>query len=202
VRASLLQLLLPLRCPGCGASAEPVCERCAAGLRAPPPAAPPKGVDAWFAPFAYDGVARELVARIKYRGAHAVTAWLAAQMAPSVPDRGRGCITVTWAPTTPARRRERGFDHAELLARAVGRVAGLPVRRMLTRAPGPPQTGLAAAARRVGPRFTSRANVATNVVLVDDVATTGATLSAAATALRQRGTDRIVAVTAARTPPR
>lgn len=194
----LLAALLPLACPGCGAAAEPICPRCASELRPAPSAAAPRGVDEWFAAFAYEGVARELVARVKYRGAHAVVGWLAAAMAPLVPPPLPD--VVTWAPTTPARRRERGFDHAELLARAVGRVAHRRPRRLLSRAPGPPQTGQPVAARRVGPAFASRGRVPAVVLLVDDIATTGATIAAAAAALRDGGAERIVALTAARTP--
>jgi predicted amidophosphoribosyltransferase len=108
---------------------------------------------------------------------------------------------VTWVPTTPARRRTRGFDHGELLARAIGRRARLPVRRTLGRAPGPPQTELAAAARRTGPAlFVLARRVPARVLLVDDVATTGATVAAAARALRGAGSETITVVTAARTP--
>ena len=98
-------------------------------------------------------------------------------------------------------RRARGFDPAELLARARRRVVSAARRAaLLTRAPGPPQTGLPAAARRVGPRFTSSRAAPRSVLLVDDIATTGATLTAAASALRAGGAARVVALTAARTP--
>src|SRR5258706_109446 len=72
--------------------------------------------------------------------------------------------------------------------------------RFLDRQPGPPQTGLAAAARLVGPRFVARREVPTRVLLVDDIATTGATLTAAAAALRAAGAQNVLAITAARTP--
>jgi predicted amidophosphoribosyltransferase len=200
VRTTLLQTLLPLTCPGCGAPGEPTCARCAEALSPAPSASPPASVDAWYAAYAYEGVARELVARVKYRGAHAATAFLAESMAPLVsPPLPH---VVTWAPTTPARRRERGFDHAELLARAVASLVHRPVRRLLTRVPGPAQTGLPAAARRRGPVFAARGRIPASVLLLDDVATTGATLSAAAVALRARGASTVVALTAARTPGR
>jgi predicted amidophosphoribosyltransferase len=196
----LLELLLPLVCPGCGAPGEPVCNRCAASMREAPSTAPPLGVDAWVAPFAYEGVARELVARVKYRGAHAATGWLAARMValvgPPLPP------VVTWAPTTTCRRRDRGFDHAELLARRVGALVHRPTRGLLVRHPGAPQTGRPATERRVGPGFTTRGRVPSSVLVVDDVATTGATAAAAAASLRARGASRVVVLTAARTPGR
>jgi predicted amidophosphoribosyltransferase len=202
--ARFVESAFPTFCPGCGERASPVCPRCARGLRAAAPAAPPPGIDEWLAPFSYEGVARELVARMKYRQARATVPWLAAHMARLVVDavpRGRLQV-VTFAPTTPARRRERGVDHADLLGRAVAAGLRLPFRRLLRRLPGPPQTGRAAGERRAGPRFTARvALTGAAVLLVDDVATTGATVAAAAAALGAAGAAAIVVVTAARTPP-
>jgi predicted amidophosphoribosyltransferase len=145
-------------------------------------------------------VARELVARAKYRNVRAVVPWLAAHMVDAATARGLVADAVTWAPTTRVRVRSRGFDPAELLARAVAGGVGSRCSALLRRLPGPPQTGLAAAARRSGPRFQARRRVPRSVLLVDDVATTGATLSAAAMALREGGADRVVALVAARTP--
>lgn len=200
---ALVEAVFPAWCPGCGRPAEPVCEACARELRPPPTVPPPPGVDRWFAPFAYDGVARELVARVKYRRARATVPWLAARMAALlVAARGNVRIgIVTWAPTTTARRAARGFDHAELLAQAVARELRLPVRATLQRRAGPPQTGQPAARRRAGPGFdTRRVTLASRVLLVDDVATTGATVAAAADALRRAGAASVIVLTAARTP--
>jgi competence protein ComFC len=160
-------------------------------------------VDRWLALFAYDGVARDLIARIKYRRTRATVPWLAERMAALVTLAGEDVRLdlVTWAPTTASRRHDRGFDHAEVLARAIAGALRLRAGPTLWRRPGPPQTGRPAAVRRAGPRFDARrAGLPRGVLLVDDVATTGATLTAAADALRSRGAARVVAVTAARTP--
>jgi len=203
VLSDLLSVVFPMVCPGCGRRGDPVCARCTGSLAAAPDAPAPPAVDAWTAPFAYEGVVREVVARVKYRGAHGAVTWLARAMATAVDARLRGARVevVTWAPTTVARRRARGFDHAELLARSVARALDVPTRSLLRREPGPPQTGLAAGARRRGPAFTATRGVPGTVLLVDDVATTGATVSAAAAALRGAGARRVFAVTASRTPP-
>ncbi|MSO79745.1 MAG: ComF family protein [Acidimicrobiia bacterium] len=196
--ARIVSSVFPLECPGCGRPGDPVCTDCLTRIVPAAIAPPPDGIDAWWAAFSYEGIAREVVARVKYRGAHAVTAWLAGAMvthlAPPVPS------VVTWVPTTPDRRRERGFDHAELLARQVGRRIARPTRRLLSRGPGLPQTGQAAAARRLGPTIAPRTIAPATVLLIDDVTTTGASLHAAAVALQSAGAVRIVALTAARTP--
>jgi predicted amidophosphoribosyltransferase len=200
---ALVEAAFPASCPGCGRAAEPVCVDCARTLRAPPVSPPPAGVDRWLAPFAYEGVARELVARVKYWRTRATVPWLATHMARLVVAAGADIDVgvATWAPTTTRRRHARGFDHAEILARAIARELGLRARPTLRRRPGPPQTGRPAVARRAGPQFDARHGVVpARVLLIDDVATTGATIAAAADALRRAGASSVVAVTAARTP--
>ena len=191
-------MLLPVTCAGCGTRGAPVCRTCTAALRPAPALPPPPGVDACFAVLAYDGPARDVVARLKYRNHRTALAGLAAAMAASVttaPD------VVTWAPTTTARRRDRGFDHAELLARAVARHLRRPCRSLLERGTGPPQTGRPLAERLGGPRLVPRRPVSGRVLLVDDVVTSGATATAAALALRAAGAGTVDVVAAARTPP-
>lgn len=109
--------------------------------------------------------------------------------------------TITWAPTTSRRVAARGFDHAALLASGVARRVGLGAGALLRRAPGPAQTGQAASARRLGPAFEARRLLpGASVLVVDDVITTGATLRAAARALRSAGCRDVLGLAAARTP--
>ena len=160
---------------------------------------PPPGLDGCGALLAYEGVGREVVARLKYRNARATVPWLAEGMAALA--AGRVTDVVTWVPTTGARRRARGFDQGEILARAVARRLVLPCRPLLRRLSGPPQTGASRAARLTGPRLVLRrgASVAgRRVLLVDDVVTTGGTLVAAARVLRAAGAAQVTAVAAAR----
>jgi predicted amidophosphoribosyltransferase len=200
VLRALTDVVFPAACAGCGASGAVVCDACADGIVAAPGMATPAGLDALWVGFGYEGVVREVVARLKYRNARAAVDWLAAAMAHALPP-GRQHDVVTWAPTTREHRRSRGFDHAELLARAVANRLRAPARPLLTRAPGGPQTGRDRDARRRGPRFTARRDLSRrHVLLVDDVVTTGATLTAAAAALRRAGAPKVDGLAAARTP--
>jgi len=151
--------------------------------------------------FVYDDGVRRLLLALKYRNRRDALAYLAAEIAAVVDVEAD---IVTWVPTTAARRRARGFDQAELLARAVGRRTGVPVRSLLRRVDGQAQTGRDAQARRQGPEFTVRRRraVAASVVLIDDIGTTGATLEAAAQVLARAGWSQIHARTVAWTPRR
>jgi len=203
VLSQLAELVFPASCPGCGQRAEPVCPRCRGSLTAAPPLPSPRGLDELVARFAYVGVARELVARAKYRRRHAALAWLAAELVTVLPPGARGADLVVWAPTTVARRRTRGFDQAEILARRIAAAIDRPVVGALRRGAGDAQTGRARADRLGAPVFTVAAPERVQgrtVVLVDDVVTTGATMSAAAAALRSAGAEHVIGAAVARRP--
>jgi predicted amidophosphoribosyltransferase len=163
--------------------------------------APPPGVDACHALLSYEGAGRELVARLKYRNQRAALPGLARAAAAAIPE---GSVdVVTWPPTTAARRRSRGFDQAELIARSVAATLSLGCGALLRRGAGDAQTGRRAAARwSGGPTFHAPRPVAGKVLLVDDVVTTGATVAAAATALRRAGATAVVVLALSRTPPK
>jgi predicted amidophosphoribosyltransferase len=102
-------------------------------------------------------------------------------------------------PTAPLRSLLRGFDPAvEIAAELAGR-SGRPLRRCLARRGSGRQVGRSRAQRHGGPpRIHASGEVPRSIVLVDDVLTTGATLSSCARALRAAGAARVVAVTFSR----
>lgn len=179
------------------------CPRC--GLPAPcgPRRCPARGAAfaaAW-APLAYEGPARSLVLAGKERSARRVARFFAAAMIARVPEEVlAGVGAVVPVPADPARRRRRGEDHAALVGSATARVLGLPLLPLLVRRrTTAPQHGSGREERR---RLEAPELVAAppgRVLLVDDVHTTGATLHAAATVLREGGARRVTALTALRT---
>ena len=201
-------MFLPAACAVCERPGASPCPACVAELRRAGPMPAPPGLVWCRSLLELDGAGRELVARLKYRNARGSLRWLAEGMAGLVGEPGRnlgaGPVLVSWAPTTAERRRQRGFDQAELLARAVARCLHLPCRRLLVRRPGPHQTGRSLAERRHGIDFAptrgARLGGVVAAVLVDDVVTSGSTLSAGARALTGLGITATFGLTAARTP--
>jgi ComF family protein len=209
---ALLDLLLPPVCAGCGRSAPagPLCAACEpapAGALGPPP----RALSAWCAAISHDGTGAEWVRRFKYparglRGldpaaeavAFGLVRRLARRMAGAAPD------LVVPVPLHARRLRERGFSPSALLARACAREAGVPCAPVLLARlrDTPSQTGLSRAARRsnVAGAFAARAAAPPRVWLVDDVVTTGSTLSEAARALRRAGAREVVGVCLAQRP--
>jgi predicted amidophosphoribosyltransferase len=103
-------------------------------------------------------------------------------------------------PAGRLRWRWRGFDPAEEIAHALAARTDLPVDDCLRRARGRRQVGRRRSDRLADPpRVWRKWDCAERILLVDDVWTTGATLSACARALREGGARRIVALTLART---
>jgi ComF family protein len=210
----LLSLLAPPLCWGCRAPArlgEPLCGRCRLTLRRLP--AEPVllgGIPVWAA-VSYEGAARDLVRALKYRGAARVAEAMAAAMAACAPEdvlpRGSPRAALVPVPLHPARLRRRGYDQAAMLAADLARRTGLPTAPVLQRAgAATPQVGRGRSARLAGISGTIRARARSAApelaVLVDDVVTTGATLSACADALGRAGAGAVTAVAYARTPGR
>jgi len=187
-------MLLVSSCVVCGAIGPGICRACV-GLLDPSLRWRADGpIDGWTSLFAYEGAGRRVVTRLKYANHRDALDQLVGAL--SGLTAGLGIDAVTWVPTSAQRRRRRGFDQAELLARGVARTNALECRRLLRRAPGGSQTGHDRVTRaRVG--FESVAGVVGTVLVIDDVRTTGASLRAAAAAVRSGGAEHVLAVTVA-----
>ncbi|MHC4415545.1 MAG: ComF family protein [Planctomycetota bacterium] len=150
----------------------------------------------------YSRPLREWVRAIKYRGwsemGFALGRRLGAALAPKITDGG--ATVVVPMPMPWPRRIYRGIDHARVIASGVAAELHLPLVRVLAQANGPPQVAIPSSQRL---RSTSRLRVrrglkrsrldGLEVVLVDDVRTTGASLKAATRLLRGSGAPRVLA---------
>lgn len=164
------------------------------------------GLELW-APVAYEGPARALVAGLKFRGALRVAEAMAAQIAANAPRRSLREGTLVPVPLHPARRRKRGFNQAALLAEALSRRTGLPVLACLERSgPASTQVGRGRRERRRAIEGAVAVRPETpppsSALLVDDVVTTGATLAACSAALSGGGSTSVRGLAYARTPGR
>jgi len=146
----------------------------------------------------YAGELKSDVLRLKNANHRQIAIKLGWMLAPLVANWSADCIT--WAPTTSERRRLRGFDHAELIARAVGKDLGVRTLPLLRREDTVAQHGRNRDARMHGPKMAARPRaLSKRVVVVDDVVTTGATLFACESALLHAGASNVLLVAVART---
>jgi ComF family protein len=223
VLPSLVDLLLPPRCGGCHLVGswlceicrrrirrleEPLCRRCGAELESPRAGCGCRGrlraLARLRSAVAYEGPVESLVHRFKYQGWRRLADPLALLLAERLVVEGLASSWVVAVPLHRDRQRQRGFNQAELLAAHLRRRLALaaPPGSLIRVRPTVPQVGndrrhrwdnVRDAFAWHGPSLDGR-----SLMVVDDVATTGATLEACATALKAAGAGSVIGVTVAR----
>lgn len=193
------------RCPRCHDTAVPEVVACGTCAQWPPRLVQARSAAVFRPPVP------ELIHALKYQGWTVAARWMGDRMRrliaadSAAPPPG----VVVPVPTTPRRLRERGFNPAELLAREVARGLGIPLADALTRPrESPRQVGLPPSRRAANVRgvFVPRSGPEgslpqPNVLLVDDVLTTGATAAEAARVLEGCGARSVSLLTFARALP-
>lgn len=203
----LARLLVPSRCPLCRANRDPaalVCGECMRCLNHSPHLReePPEGVHGIVSCADHAGVPRDLLAAYKFRHLTGLVGLIAGFMADAAGPVGEGGLLV---PVPPARLRTwlRGFDPVALLAEEISALIDVPVPAgpVLVRRGSGHQRGRGRTGRLANPPDIRPVEGAGRIVggrealLIDDVMTTGSTLSAAAGALRKAGVSRVYALT-------
>lgn len=145
----------------------------------------------------YEGVAKSLVWRLKFGSARAASG----EMAKMIADKYNlsASTLLVPVPTATSRKRLRGYDQAQLLAREIARIERVPYHNGLRRLGQHKQVG--ASRRQRLTQLDSAFRVSgksllkgAHIVLIDDVVTTGATLEAAAKTLKAAGAKRVEAI--------
>ncbi len=211
-----MDLLLPGACAGCGRYGDLLCSGCQQRLQraeaeadrfaaADPGVVVGDALDLAIAAFIHEGTTRRVLQRLKYGGAGRLAVPLARAATPALRTLliHSGTAPLVPVPVHAARRRQRGYNQAELLAVEMGRAAGLPVLDLLQRyRPTTRQHGLGRAARlhnlRGALAVRSGMRVPAVAIVVDDILTTSATLEACAETLRRHGATRVFGFAVAR----
>lgn len=234
---ALLDALFPPRCQHCEMTGAVLCADCLATTRAPePPLCPrcgrslsagsradaascstcasgrgPKTLTALRIAAVYEGIVRDAIVALKYRGrrrmAEPLGDLLAAELRAAILQGARVDVIIP-VPLHMERQRQRGFNQAELLARRCSSRLGIPVAAhlLVRQRATSPQVGLSLAERHtniagafaLSPRHTHTRLAGRHLVLIDDVSTTGSTLDAAAEALRAAGPASILGIAVSR----
>jgi ComF family protein len=216
----VLDAAFPATCPGCGREGPPICDECLPALdaRLDQPPGTPIGLPSdlptpllqleWCAPFG--GVVRHALHALKYKGERRLARPLGEAVARRWARAGVGGDLMVHVPVHATRARQRGYDQAHLIAEVAARELRLPHAPILERQRATiaqfdldrrrRATNVRGAFRLVegDPGGRLRPLAGRWVVLVDDVMTTGATLSACATILVDAGAVGVSAVTVAR----
>jgi ComF family protein len=224
LKRAALDLLFPKWCVGCGREGEFICHPCRERLvQISPPLCPqcgtpqpsntlcsgclswPATIDGIRSPFKFEGIIREAILQLKYRNLRALSETLAELLSDYLianPLPGEVLVPV---PIHGKRLRERSYNQSGLLAHQLGELTGLPVvaNSLSRQRQALPQTQTKTVAERrnnVAGAFACRDQrlKARQVLLIDDVATSGATLDACAAALKAVGATTVWGLTLAR----
>lgn len=194
----VVSLVAPHLCVVCSCQGKVLCQACAPRVLRPPPEVPVSlGLSTVWAATEYTGIAKELVAQLKFKRAKAAAepiAWWMNQQMPPLPRD----VVVSYAPTANKRARQRGYDQARLIAKSFAKSRGLPFQETLLRVTSTRQVGAKRQDRfqQLNNAFRARGDVqGKSVLLIDDVMTTGATLQSCARALKEKGARNVYAAT-------
>jgi ComF family protein len=215
----IISTIAPHYCTQCGAEGNPLCDHCAVQVFTQKPAAcafcgrltanaqvcvscsaqtPLRQV--WCLG-EYDGLLEELIHDLKFFRKQAVADIFAKQLAAQLPFFDKETI-VTWLPTAPARVRQRGYDQAAVIAQTFAQARNLNCRALLQRCHNLRQVGATKAQRQqsaaVAYAIQRLPKDTPPILLIDDVMTTGASLTSAATLLHEKGFTNLMAAVVAK----
>ena len=199
-------LLIPIQCVACGKEGKYICEKCSLFLSETPSIFPEAGLEELISIWEYEGVVKKIIYKIKYDGmVDAINELVGRAFGirePHIPEN----TIITFVPMFIKKEKQRGFNQAELIAKKVGEITGREVLPLLKKIKDTPsQTELNKEGRMLNVKdsflFRPGLNraVEKNILLVDDVWTSGATMQECCRVLKRAGVKKIWGFTLART---
>lgn len=163
-------------------------------------------VDELYAPLYYEGYVRSAVLRYKFGGIKCSALEFAKILKLCIEENLSGkydCIT--WVPTSKLRLRKRGYDQAQVLAEELGKLLDMPAQKLIKkRLEAKPQSRQATREQRIANiigafEVKDVSVIEKNILLVDDISTTGSTISECARILKTAGASKVYGITLAKT---
>ena len=191
---ALLDILFPKYCAGCGKEGNYVCKKCELYM------VDTLQMPGFTALWEYNGVVKELIHRIKFEGEYDIIKELVNKKDFEIADN----TIITYVPMHIKKQKKRGFNQAEIIAKEIGKKTNKPVVKMLKKIKEiSDQAKLDKTARLENVRnvfqFCVKPGFTQNVLLVDDVYTSGATMQECSKVLRKAGIENISGFTLAKT---
>ena len=204
LKETVLDIILPRICLGCGKEGKYICEKCELFLSEAPSLFWQGGLEELASCWEYEGLIKDIILKIKYYGAFdAINELVEKAFKTREPYLPEGTI-ITFVPMFKRKEKRRGFNQAELIARKLGRIMGQKVLPLLEKIKDTAsQTKLNKVERMANIKNSflakEKAGRHDNILLVDDVWTSGATMKECARVLKRSGAKRVFGFTLART---
>jgi len=205
LKENIIDILAPRKCVACGKEGRYICEKCSLFLSEAPSVFMTNGLEELVSAWEYEGLIKKIILKIKYGGMFDAIDELTEKAfeirEPYVPED----TTITFVPMFRKKEIQRKFNQAELIAKKVGEITGREVLPLLEKIKDTPsQTELNKEERieNVKGAFCSMSDIKQtweNVLLVDDVWTSGATMQECCRILKRSGVKRVWGFTLART---
>ena len=201
---NLLDFLFPKKCVGCGRLGDYVCKDCQVGIWEPEPAPVPQNLDGLICLWAYDGLMQKIIKKAKYSGLYNLLQFTISKS--QIPNKSQfpNLQAIIPVPLYRDRLRERGFNQAEIIAKEISKIYKIPVVNLLVRTKDTGHQTLRNREERlkaIDGAFevsTKIQDLPSKILLVDDVMTTGATLSECARTLKKAGVNKVYGLVLAR----
>lgn len=209
IKEIVSDIILPRTCFGCGKEGKYVCEQCDLFLSEAPNLFQQGDLEELFSAWEYDGLIKNIILEIKYKGMFDAIDELVEKVL-STPDvkfvQHLELDAITFVPMFKKKEKQRGFNQAELIANKLGEMTGGKMLSLLEKVKDTSsQTKLDKTERAANVKgsfsycLTSEVKQVDNVLLVDDVWTSGSTMKECARVLKKSGAKRIFGFTIART---